>query len=550
MAPRLKGPALAAAMAASRTRAGAAALRALAFREYEMDRLLSLGPDELDVLRHEPRPVSGGQPRMWEDARLADPEPPEGRTTGRTLRARFAAGESTPVEVLEEIERRVASGTFGATAYSPFVVADAARARQAAEAASARYRSGQSLGPLDGLPVPVKDEVHMRGLPTHGGTAFLDAPQDEDGFAVGVIERGGGVIVGKTHTTEWGMSPVGINPNHSMPRNAHRPDHAGGGSSTGTAAAVALGLATVGLGSDGGGSIRIPACYQGLFGLKPTFQRIGRSGDVFGDGSVSVLGPIGASTADLADFMAVAAASRDQGDYSCAYAPSGSPPIAAWERAIGRGVKGARIGIPRSEWEDADPRVAALCMDALHALERDGATIVDMTLPHAEIAQAIGVLSIGPETAVHVRDFAQFGRQFGAELVLQLATLSAIGAQEYLLAQRARATLRRTTAQAMGTVDLIALPTTPTVAPRYPAREDRVQVADDTATRLACRYAFLANLTGYPSSSTPVGMVDGLPAGLQLVGDAWDEASVLAAMAQLERTGVTALPAPAAYRPL
>lgn len=551
MAPRLKGRALSVALRAAETRLGAAALRTVAFREYEMHRLRDLPVEKLAPLAHEPRPVQGAQPRQWNDQRLTPPTPATGRVTARALRAAFESGETTPSEVLADVFARVDAGDFGPAAFSPFVTLDRQRAAEHAAAADQRYRDGAPLGPLDGVPIPIKDEVDLKGLPTYGGTAFLSDVHEEDGFAARALFAGGAVIPGKTHTTEWGMSPLGINPNFSMPRNVHRPDHAAGGSSTGTGAAVALGLAPVGLGSDGGGSIRIPASLQGLFGIKPTFGRIGRSGDVFGCGTVSALGPLGQSTSDLVDFLSVAARGRDAGDYACGYEPAGTPPLAAWDLALGRGVKKARIGVPQAEWQDANPEVAAACMDALRALERDGAKLVDVTLPHAEVAQAIGVLSIGPETAAHVCDYAaEFGHLFGGELRLQMAILGSVGADDYLRAQRARAALRASTAAVMRTVDVLALPTLPIVAPKYPAREDRMQVADDDNTRIICRYTFLANLTGYPAGTAPVGLVDGLPVGLQFVGDAWDEGSVLACLAAVERTGASNLPTSPAYRPL
>jgi aspartyl-tRNA(Asn)/glutamyl-tRNA(Gln) amidotransferase subunit A len=378
--------------------------------------------------------------------------------------------------------------------------------------------------------------VNIAGLTTFGGTAFLSSPATENSWVVDRLLEAGAIVYAKTHTTEWGMSPLGINPNYSMPRNVHAADRAPGGSSTGTGAAVALGFAPVGLGSDGGGSIRIPAAMQGVFGIKPTFQRIGRTGDVFGKGTVGTLGPIGQTVADLVEFLCATATRPDPGDSSTAYAPDGDPSV-AWRLALGRGVRGARIGVPHSEWDACDPQIAEACFAALRQLEKDGAVLTDIELPHAHFAQAIGVLCIGPETAAHVIDYEpEYLQLFGAELRLQLAILGSVAAPEYLRAQRARAALRRTTAAVIRDVDLVALPTLPVLPPRYPVCEDRQPVADDEGTRLVCRYTFLANLTGLPAGTAPVGTVDGLPVGLQLIGDAWDEASVLAGLAQLERT--------------
>ena len=530
--PRLSGRTLLAAVRASRTQAGVAALRTIAFRQYRMDQLMGLSSEMLDPILHEPRPIQGAGPRQWGDQRLeTDP-----RSGGHArLAAAFRDGSLRPSELLSDLTVRIDKKEFGEATFSPFIARNP-DAAVLAEQADARLEAGKPLGPLDGVPVPVKDEVDIAGLPTFGGTAFLSDPASENAWVVERLLAAGAVVYAKTHTTEWGMSPLGINPNHSMPRNVHSADRAPGGSSTGTGAAVALGLAAVGLGSDGGGSIRIPAAMQGVFGIKPTFQRIGRSGDIFGKGSVGTLGPIGQTVSDLVEFLCATGTRPDPGDPSTAYAPD-SDPTAAWRLALGRGIRGARIGIPHREWDACEPRIAEACYAALRQLEADGAKLVDVELPHAQVAQAIGVLCIGPETAAHVVDYeGEFRSLFGAELQLQLAILGSVGASEYLRAQRARAALRRTTGETMRTVDLIALPTLPVLPPHYPVREDRRPVADDDGTRNVCRYTFLANLTGLPAGTAPVGVVDGLPVGLQLIGDAWDEASVLAGLAQLERS--------------
>lgn len=447
----------------------------------------------------------------------------------------FTEGRTRPSEVLRATMDRIEAGVFGNATFSPFVSMNPA-AEALAEASDARWEEGAPLGPLDGIPIPVKDEVDIAGVQTFGGTAFLAEPAETHSWVVERLLAAGAIVYGKTHTTEWGMSPLGINPNHSMPRNVYDQNRAPGGSSTGTGAAVALGLAPVGLGSDGGGSIRIPAAMQGVYGIKPTFQRIGRSGDVFGKGTVGTLGPIGQTVDDLVEFLCATGVEKDPGDPSTAYAPN-EDPTASWRLALGRGVNGARIGIPHREWEDCDPRIAEACYDALRVLESDGAKLVDIELPHAHLAQCIGVLCIGPETAAHVIDYEdEHLSVFGAELRLQMAILGSVSAAEYLKAQRARAALRRTTAEAIRSVDLVALPTLPSPPPSYPVSEDRKQVSDDDGTRRVCRYTFLANLTGFPAGTAPVGLVDGLPVGLQLVGDAWDEASVLAGLAQIERS--------------
>ena len=544
--PRLRGRALHAVLSLSRTRLGLSAIRAQAFADYGFDRLLALDPTTLAPLSAEPRPLQAGANRQWDAQSLGSPTPSSPLVTVARLRDAFAAGASTPSDVLATLRKTVESGAFGHVTWSPYVHTMWEGAARDAAASDARWRAGSPRSALDGIPVPVKDEVHVAGAPTRGGTSWRVAPELEDGFAVRALRDAGAIIYAKTHTTEWGMSPVGMQPHGPFPRNAHAPDRAAGGSSSGTGAAVALGHAPVGLGSDGGGSIRIPSALQGLFGLKPTFQRIGRSGDVFGMGTVSVLGPLGQTTADVVAFMTALAEARDPDDYACAYAPAGSP-APGWDRALGRGIRGAKIGVPRSLWALADTAIVRQCEQALGALEADGARIIEIDVPMLAHAHAIGVLSIGPETHAALRELeASHGHLAGGELQLQLALLGSVSASDYLWAQRARATLRREVQRAFKKLDLIALPTTATVAPPYPRRDLGVDVADDGAVRAMCAFAFAANLTGLPAGTAPVGTAGGLPVGLQFMGDAWDEASVIAAMAQVERIGLSARPAPPA----
>jgi Asp-tRNA(Asn)/Glu-tRNA(Gln) amidotransferase A subunit family amidase len=516
----------------------------LARRDYDIDGLLALTAGSLPALNFDHTPLAATSARQWKSAEYAPPEGAPGRVTVAALRAEYEAGRRRPSEVLASLRAVVERAEFGNVDASPYISLDWDVAQQAAEDSDARWRAGATLGPLDGIPVPVKDEVDMVGLATRGGTAWHNAIAETDAFAVRALRAGGAIVYGKTHTTEWGMSPVGINPHYKMPRNAWLPGFAAGGSSTGTGAALALQHAPVGLGSDGGGSIRIPACLQGLFGLKPTFGRIGRGGDVFGCGSVSVLGPLGQSTADLVALLSVAAARPDPGDASCAATPVATP-IPSWQMALGRGVKKARIGVPRRYWERATPEIQARCSEALDALEAEGAKLIDIDLPMLQHAHAIGVLAIGPETLVGLRDLTPQQRaQCGGELELQLLILGAISAEEFLWAQRARQALRQELRKAYGRLDLIAMPTVATTAPRYPVKEHGKHVADDQAVRDMCAFAFPANLIGYPSGTVPLGRVSGLPVGMQLMGDAWDEASVIAAMAHLERLSLTQLPLP------
>lgn len=535
-APPLTGLRLTLLRVAAETRLGGRLLFRRAAAEYGLPGLEALPADARIHTELQPRPIAGAPPRSWNPPAPA-PAPTTLPGTGAALRAAYDRGDTDPVAVLDGILARLSRRDLGSATHSPFVLLSQDRARAAAQASLVRWRAGTPLGPLDGLPVAVKDEHDMIAQPTRGGTAYRDQPATRDSFVVQRLQAGGAVIVGKTHTTEWGMDPLGRSPHFDMPRNAWSADHAAGGSSTGSAVAVAAGLVPLAIGSDGGGSIRIPAALNGVYGLKPTFGLIGRSGDIFGSGSVSQIGPIGASVADLVDGLELIAHMADPEDPSCAWAPDREAATGARRAALVRGVSGARLGIPEGEWRDADPRVQQACLEAARALETQGARLVDVRIPHLDQAAAIGVAAIATETMGNLTDeLAAHRGRMGDDLRLLLALVAHTPARTYVMAQRTRATLRRRLACIMAGLDLLLLPATAAVAPAYPVSQGRgVALVDPRATRAMSRFAFLANITGLPAGTAPVGLVEGLPVGLQLVGDAWDEASVIAAMATCER---------------
>jgi len=417
----------------------------------------------------------------------------------------------------------------------PMLDLDEAVALRDAEHATARYREGHPRGPLDGVPVVIKEEMGVRGLPRKSGTAFADAsPCAEDATVVARLRAAGAIILGTTPMTEYGMTPTGANPHRLMPRNPHATDRLAGGSSTGSGVAVATGVCPVAIGCDGGGSIRIPAATNGVFGIKPTWGRVSRWGDTAA-GSVAHVGPIGASSADLAYALDVIAGPDSNDPQSM-----GQPATASFASALGRGVRGLVIGLPESEWRDADAAVASACREALRALEREGARIVPIEIEMARHAPAIGYGTIGVEALALLRaEWRDHADDMSEDLQVSLSALGRVRASEYTDGQRLRAGLRQQVAQAFASLDLLALPTLAKTAARVSDDDMKSGFLDSVAIAAACRFNFLGNLTGLPALSCPVGLdSDRLPIGLQLIGDAWDEATTLAASAHLERIGV------------
>lgn len=522
-------------------------LRGKFFADYGVNDLLEFSRPNGTSLSVHNAPLRQERRRGWSSQDLSVATTSTGkRATTAQLRQAFVSGETTPLEVFDALAEAIEAERFGRSTYSPFYCLDLDVAREAARRSAARYARGEPLSALDGIPVPIKDQHAMAGLPISCGTAYRGTELAQgDAFMVKHLRGAGALIYGKTHTTEWGMSPTGISPHLQLPRNVYSEDRGAGGSSTGSGVAVALGLSPVASGSDGGGSIRIPAALNGLFGIKPTWVRIGRTGDYFGASTVSTVGPLGLSTADLVDFLAVTATEADPADPTTAWWPRQRDLGGQWRRALQRGVQGARIGVPTEEWEDLDPALRARGMEALRELERDGAEIVELSLPLLRYAAAVGVVSIGAETMGNLQaDAHRFRDCFSDELRLTLALLNTLSADEFLASQRTRALLKEVMRDALEDVDVLAMPTTRTPAPLYPLALDGVPYSDSQATRDMTRFTFLANITGLPAGSVPLGMHGDLPVGLQFVGAAWDEASVLAVMAHAERQGWTAMPEP------
>ncbi|MCC6214619.1 MAG: amidase [Polyangiaceae bacterium] len=457
------------------------------------------------------------------------------RTNGSYARA-YAEGTARPLDVARKALAFARDLGARTPSLGPLVAYDDERALAAAEESAARFARGAARE-LEGVPVVIKEEVDVQGLVTRLGTGWIrGAPAREDCPAVARLRQAGAVVLGHSPMTEYGMSPLGQNPHRVMPRNPHDERRLAGGSSTGSGVAVATGVAPMALGVDGGGSIRIPAVHNGVFGLKPTFGRIPMAGSGTGTGStVGHAGPLGASCHDLAAFLQACGGADDRDPASV-----GQPPLEGLEAALGRGVRGLTVGIDEAEWAVADPELARAARDALRALEADGARLVDVRIGLAARAPAIGYLTIALETLVGLRSVLPIhGSEFGLDLQLMLAGLEAFRSDDYLDAQRLRATLRRQVAEALRSVDLLALPTVARSAPRATEEEAREGFVDSAAIDAACRFAFLGNLTGVPCGTAPVGVDrEGLPLGVQLVGDAWDEACVLQAMAHLERAGV------------
>jgi aspartyl-tRNA(Asn)/glutamyl-tRNA(Gln) amidotransferase subunit A len=403
---------------------------------------------------------------------------------------------------------------------------------------------GDALPPLAGVPIAIKDVFAMKGVRTTAGSQVLAnflAPYDAT--AVQRLEAAGAVILGKTNCDEFAMGSSNENSGFHPVRNPHDPSRVPGGSSGGSAAAVAAGTAVASIGSDTGGSIRQPAAFCGVVGLKPTYGRVSRYGLIAFASSLDHVGPFGKTVKDAA-LMLQCMAGRDPLDST-----SAEVPVPDYLEDVGAPVTGMKIGVPKEYFgEGLDVEVRAAVDSAIQELAKAGCEVVPISLPHTEYAiptyyvvataEASSNLARydGVRYGVRARDGKTLSEMYrrtrdaglGAEvkrrIMLGTFALSA-GYYDayYLKAQRVRSLLARDFDDAFATVDAIVTPTTPTAAFKLGEKVD-----DPLAMYLADIYTVTANLAGVPGISVPCGKnKEGLPIGVQILGKHFDEPTVL-----------------------
>ena len=464
------------------------------------------------------------------------------RLTVHELGARFRSGEATPTEAARAYLDRMGALDSKVKAYlTP--TADHALA-QAAEA-DARFRSRAPRGLLDGVPVGLKDVFCTRGVETTCGSQILRGFRPPyDATVVARLRAAGAVILGKLNMDEFAMGSSTENSAFFTTRNPWDLSRVPGGSSGGSAAAVAADLAAATLGTDTGGSIRQPAAFCGTVGLKPTYGRVSRYGLIAFASSLDQVGPFGKDVADTA-LVLQAIAGHDPLD-----ATSAAIPVPDYTAGLSAGVKDLKVGIPDEYFIDGlDPEVEAAVRAAIATLERLGAKTERVSLPHTEYGLAAYYVIAPAEASSNLarydgvkyglrvpgaRDLIDMysrtrGAGFGAEVkrrvMLGTYALSAGYYDAYYgKAQRVRTLVLRDFQRAFERVDVIVAPTTPSVAFKLGEREDPLQMYLNDV------FTIPVNLAGLPGLSMPAGFTQsGLPIGLQIIGKAFDEATILRA---------------------
>ncbi|RRQ86482.1 amidase [Streptomyces griseofuscus] len=433
----------------------------------------------------------------------------------------------SPVELADSVLERIAHMEPRLQAY---VTVAAGRAREAAREAEREIVAGRRLGPLHGIPMGVKDLIDVAGTATSAGSRVrADHRAQGDSTVAARLAAAGAVLLGKTQTHEFAYGLT-----TPQTHNAWDTGRVAGGSSGGSAVAVAAGMATFALGTDTGGSIRVPSALNGVVGLKPTYGLLPRHGVTSLSWSLDHVGPITRTVEDAA-LVLTALAEHDPRD------PASLPtPATDYRPDAGTDLTGLRVGVPRNYYFDhVDPEVEAAVRLAVDQLQALGARLVEVEIPMTRYIQATHWGLMVPEaTAYHEANLRTVPELYQADVRILLEAGELMTAGDYLRAQRSRTLMRQEWARMFREVDLIAAPTVPATAVR--AGQETITWADGTVEGVSDAYVRLsspANITGIPSLSVPVGRDSaGLPIGMQLLGRPLRESVLLRAGHAYEQT--------------
>ncbi len=440
-----------------------------------------------------------------------------------TLADHLRQRDLSPVEATRVFLDRIAAHDPQLASYIT-VTGEAALAEAAA--AEREIAAGQYRGPLHGVPLALKDLFYTAGVRTTAGSKILsDFVPTEDATVVARLRAAGAISLGKTNMEEFAFGATSINPHYGACRNPWDRDRIAGGSSGGSAAAVAAGLCTAALGSDSGGSIRQPAAVCGLVGLKPTYGRVSRHGVVPLSWSQDHVGPITRTVRDAA-LVLQATAGHDPRD------PASSPAaVPDYLAALEHGATGMRLALPRDFFfERVDPQVDAAVREAAQTLTRLGASLEEVPLPQAGHTVTAGATILFAEASAFHEPWLRTRPQDYGPLVLgRLRVGQTILATDLLKAQRARGVLVAQTEALFDRFDALLTPAVPVAAPLQD--ETTIRWPDGTVEDIrgtTLRFTRPFNLLGFPAITVPCGFTDnGLPIGLQIVGRPFAEATVL-----------------------
>lgn len=468
----------------------------------------------------------------------------------RLITAREATAEAVAASVIGRIQEK--DGEINA-----YLAIQRDEALETARKIDRRIAQGEPVGPLAGIPLGIKDAICTRGLETTCGSRILEGfVPPYDATVIARLRAADGVIIGKTNMDQFGMGSSNENSGFSMVRNPVDTSRVPGGSSGGSAAALAAQTAILALGEDTGGSIRQPAAFCGVVGLKPTYGRVSRFGIIAYGSSFDQVGPMANNVEDCARLLQVIAG-HDQRDST-----SAPEPVPDYLETLKQGIEGLRVGVPEEYFsEGLDPEVEASVRQAIETLGGLGAQINSVSLPNTDYAVATYYILVTAEASSNLARYdgvkygyradmseagtdheldemyirsrsTGFGLEVKRRIMLGTYVLSA-GYYDayYAKAQEVRTLIKQDYEKAFEKVDILVAPTTPTTAFRIGEKVD-----EPLQMYLSDIYTVPSNLAGVPAISVPCGHSgEGLPIGLQMIGPQFGEATILRAAYAFEQ---------------
>jgi aspartyl-tRNA(Asn)/glutamyl-tRNA(Gln) amidotransferase subunit A len=451
------------------------------------------------------------------------------------LAALLANRKISPVELTNLFLRRIETHNPALNAFLTLTGEHALAAARRAERKLMQRRSRRGNSLLLGIPIALKDNICTRGIRTTAGSKILrDFVPDEDATVARKLDRAGAILLGKTNLNEFAYGITGANAHYGPVRNPWNLDRISGGSSAGSAVAIAAGLCVASVGTDTGGSIRVPSGLCGTVGLKPTFGRVSIFGTVPLSPSLDHVGPMGRSVADVAILLDLLAG-RDALD------PTSSPkPAQDYHRALRKPIRKLRLGRPREHyWEKLDPEVRRATEGALRDMEKCNAIVQEVSLPSLK-KSLDAATTVSLAEALHFHETAGYfparATEYGEDVRQRIESGEKVTAMQFLAALDVRKQLVAEFEAALKDVDAIVAPTAPVPAPLIGAESVEIEGEQLGVRPALVGLARPANFTGLPAISVPCGFTkDGLPVGLQLIGRAFDESTLLQIAHSYER---------------
>ncbi len=440
------------------------------------------------------------------------------------LGAAYRQKRLSPVEVTQAALARIRRLDDDLRA---FITVTEELALEQARRAEEELARGVDRGPLHGVPIALKDLYDTEGILTTGGSSiFRENVPERDATTVSKLKEAGTVLLGKTNLHEFATGSTSDNPTFGTCRNAWDRERIPGGSSGGSAVAVATGMAFMAMGSDTGGSIRSPAALNGVVGFKPTYGLVSRHGVMGLSWSMDHAGPLTKTVKDAAHSMRVLAG------YDPKDPTSVRMDVPDFAAELGKGLKGLRVGIPKEYFfQECTEEVAEMAHRAIAVLEELGAEVREVSIPHAALAPPSHFAAMLSEAAVtHRRLLRERIDDYSRDVGGRLLAGSLISADMYHKAQRVRELVDREVRQAMKEVDLLATANNPITAPKIGQEMVNIRGQDVWVMSLMSRLIHIHNCTGVPAITVPCGFAsDGMPVGLHLAGRLYEDATVLRA---------------------